>query len=103
MALDRTYMIETTNALFTLVITEASDGGRYKATYVGTRQKVELPWVDNPGLGEKDLDGEAEDVDFDVLILTCHRQIAERGGEILGIQDISVIDERPRRDWGTSR
>lgn len=103
MALDRTYMIETTNALFTLVITEASDGGRYKATYVGTRQKVELPWVDNPGLGEKDLDGEAEDVDFDALIATCHRQIAERGGEILGIQDISVIDERPRRDWGTSR
>jgi hypothetical protein len=103
MALDRTYMIETTKALFTLVITEASDGGRYKATYVGTRQKVELPWVDNPGLGEKDLDGEAEDVDFDVLILTCHRQIAERGGEILGIQDISVIDERPRRDWGSSR
>lgn len=103
MALDRTYMIETTNALFTLVITEASDGGRYKATYVGTRQKVELPWVDNPGLGEKDLDGEAEDVDFDALISTCHRQIAERGGKILGIQDISVIDERPRRDWGTSR
>jgi hypothetical protein len=103
MALDRTYMIETTNALFTLVITETSDGGRYKATYVGTRQKVELPWVDNPGLGEKDLAGEAEDVDFDALIATCHRQIAERGGEILGIQDISVIDERPRRDWGTSR
>lgn len=101
MELVRPYMIETTNALFTLVVTEDRHGGPYKATYVGTRQKVELPWVDNPGLGQKDLDGEAADVDFDVLIATCHRQIAERGGEILGIQDISVIDERPRRDWGS--
>jgi hypothetical protein len=93
MAQHRTYLIETTNALFSLVVMEKEPGGPYSASYIGTHQKVELPWVDNPGLQKKNLDGAAEGVDFNALVAMCHREIAQRGGEIVSIEEISGDDE----------
>ncbi len=42
-------------------------------------------------------DGEKEDPHFDVLLAACHKEIAERGGEIISIKKISldVKDIRP--------
>ncbi|PFH07803.1 hypothetical protein BCF11_0143 [Collimonas sp. PA-H2] len=86
----RTYLIETANAAFTLMITGTQPRGPYSATYVGTAQKIDLPWIDDIGLENNDLDGAAEGVDFNALVAMCHREITKRGGEITSIEDISV-------------
>lgn len=85
----RTYLIETANAAFTLMITGMPPRGPYSASYVGTAQKVDLPWIDDIGLEKNDLDGAAEGVDFHALVAMCHREIAKRGGEIVRIEDLS--------------
>ncbi|WP_143751360.1 hypothetical protein [Collimonas sp. PA-H2] len=87
--MSRTYLIETANAAFTLIITGTQPTGPYSATYVGTAERVDLPWVDDIGPEKTKLDGAAEGVDFDALVAMCHREITRRGGEIIRIEDIS--------------
>jgi len=43
---------------------------------------------------QEDIEGEMEDADFDVLLAACHREIVERGGDIVSIEDISDDDDR---------
>lgn len=90
-----TYIIETNNALFTLVVTETDDGGPYSASYIGTSPKFEQTDTDDDvDPVQEDIEGEMEDADFDVLLAACHREIVERGGDIVSIEDISDDDDR---------
>jgi hypothetical protein len=93
-----TYIIETDNALFTLVVTETDEGGPYSASYIGTSPKFEQTEIDDDDIGpaQEDLEGELEDADFDALLAACHREIVERGGEIVSIEDISDDDDEER-------
>jgi hypothetical protein len=95
----RTYVVETSNALFTLVITNPINGNLYQASYSGVSPKSELPSIDDDGYNETlqaSIDGELQDTNFDVLLEECRREIIEHGGEILGITDVSDDEDDER-------
>ena len=92
-----TYVVETTNAFVTLAISDNGDGGPYRATYVGAPRIDSSRKIDpDKPLIEK-FDGKKEDPHFDVLMAACHKEIAERGGEIISIKKmpIEAKDIRP--------
>ena len=90
-----TYVIETSNAIFTLAITDANNGCLYSASYSGVSPKSELPNIDDDGYDETlqtSIDGELQDENFDVLLDECRREIIDRGGEILSVTEVSDDD-----------
>ena len=93
----QTYIVETTNAFVTLAIADQGDGGPYQATYVGAPRIDSSRKIDPAKPLLEKFDGEKEDAHFDVLLAACHKEIEERGGEIISIQKIplDVKDIKP--------
>jgi len=85
----KTYLVETNRALFTFLVAEMQPGGPYNATYVGTTRHTEQSHVDGREWEKINLDGEAEGMDFNVLVAMCYREMTRRGGDIVDIKDIS--------------
>ena len=85
----RTYLIETTHAIFTFLVTENRQGGPFSASYIGTALRVAHPQTVSAEWTKNNLDGAAEGVDFNAVVAMCHREMTKRGGDILSIQDIS--------------
>ncbi|PFH07801.1 hypothetical protein BCF11_0140 [Collimonas sp. PA-H2] len=85
----RTYLIGTTDAIFTFVVAEMKPGGPYSATYIGTVRRAGRSQPDSSKWEKNHLDGAAEGVDFNALVAMCHREMAKRGRGIVSIEDIS--------------
>ncbi|WP_062117144.1 hypothetical protein [Collimonas pratensis] len=86
--MQRVYVVETSHALFTLSVMEMKQGGPYSASFVGVPY-VERPRADARYRTKIQLDGAAEGLDFNALVAMCHREMKNRGGDIISIEDIS--------------
>jgi hypothetical protein len=85
-----TYIVETTHAFVTLAISDSKNGGPYHATYVGAPRIDSSRKFDPAKPPVEKFDGEKEDPHFDVLLAACHKDIAERSGEIISIKKIPL-------------
>ncbi|AMP15739.1 hypothetical protein [Collimonas pratensis] len=89
----KTYVVETTNAFVTLAVLEQGKRRPYHAEYIGTPRFAEYSEIDDSKQVAEEFDGHLEDSHFEALLAACHREIAERAGEIINIEDTSSSNE----------
>lgn len=87
--MQKTYLVETTHALFTFSITKRQDGGLYSASYIGTLRRIAHFKANNPDWAKENFEGAAEGDDFNALVAMCHEKMAKCGGGITSVEDIS--------------
>jgi hypothetical protein len=85
----KTYVVETTNAFVILAVSDQSNGGPYHAEYVGAPRIAGSSEIDSTKSLTEEFVGQLEDPHFEVLLAACHKEIAERAGEIISIEDTS--------------
>ena len=76
----KTYIVETSNVVYTLTVSEMGPSGPYHASYLGVPSTT--PVMDA-------IDGEMEAPQLGSLLDACHKELADRGGKIIHVDDIS--------------
>jgi len=83
----KTYIVETSNVVYTLTVSAVGPSGPYRASYLGVPSTTPV---------RDDIDGEMEAPQLGVLLDACHKELADRGGKIIHVDDISeenILDD----------